>query len=196
MNINHLLSSRTQSEISFILCELSQKHPSSVTKYCRNLLFYIRIPSETFYHLWHFPWETSYVKLSMRTSIFLSEFISECHSLCQIQLKLHFFLSEFTWESVCSPQNLLSIRFHLLFSVRFYIRSFYFLSDFNSEATRFCNILHQNLLLSVKFYHRSSKFLSDFYTRNCKFLSDFTSETPSLFQIFTIEPPSFPKILA
>lgn len=195
MNINHLLSSRTQSEISFILCELSQKHPFSVTKYCRNLLFYIRIPSETFYHLWHFPWETSYVKLSMWTSIFLSEFISECHSLCQIQLKLHFFVRVHLRICVFFSESSF-YKISPLILVRFYIRSFYFLSDFNSEATRFCNILHQNRLPSVKFYHRSSKFLSDFYTRNCKFLSDFTSETPSLFQIFTIEPPSFPKILA
>ena len=116
----------------------------------------------------------------MRTSIFLSEFISECHSLHQIQITLHFLARVHLRICVFFSEP---IRYHLLFSVRFYIRSFYFLSDFNSEATRFYNILHQNHLPSVKFYSRSSKFLSDFYTRNCKFLSDFTSETPSLFQI-------------
>lgn len=174
MNINHLLSSRTPSEISFILCELSQKQPSSVTKDCRNLLFYVRIPSETFYHLWHFPWETSYVRFSMRTSIFLAQFISECHSLCQIQLTLHFFVR-------------VHLRICVFFSEppSFYkISTSYFQWDFTSKASTFCQILIQKLLDSVIFCIKIT------------FLQwNFTTEVPSFGQIFTLKTASFFQIL-
>lgn len=193
--ISELLTtpSCTMNKIIFFQAELHQKSPLVLCELSKTGPLLSQSTAETSYFILEFPQKLSTIsdifpenflcQIFPWTSIFLSQFISECHSLCQIQLTLHFSVQS-SLENLCSSQNLLlSIGFHLLFSVRFYFKSFYFLSDFNSEATRFYNILHQNHLPSGKFYNRSSKFRSDFYTRNCKFLSDFTSETPNLFQI-------------
>lgn len=119
------------------------------------------------------PMSQQNLRFNLRTSLFLLDFNSELYSMFTFHIR----------TSGCTWNRLLVVIFYhrafcilwifmweLPFSIRFYLRTSYFLSD-----------LPENLLLSARFYFRNVYFLSDFTSEfwvitKTSFLSNLNSE--------------------
>ena len=193
---------------SFFLPDLTSQ-PQTL---CHILPQYIQLSKFTFvlhYFCQIFPLNLLLCQFSPQNCYFLSSFTSEPPSFCRFYLRI-LFLPDCT--SVSStfyqilPQN------HLV-SVKFYLKTSNFLSDFAPkllyvwfylESTNICQILPQNPLLSFRFYLRTSFLLSvfiseppsfcqilpqsplfcvTFYLKASKFVSHFTSQSDIFYQM-------------